>query len=77
VTNSMPAPKSEGNGTVKEFVTVKEFASRYDLHRDTVYRLLREGYLVGVRVGGSWRLPGEYTGNKIRQNKAKYDKLRH
>jgi excisionase family DNA binding protein len=58
-----------------ELLTVKEAAFKFKLHRDTIRRLLRDGYLRGVRIGGQWRLYGEYTGNETRQNTTKQDKM--
>jgi len=34
------------------------FADRVELHRQTVYELLREGEVPGARkIGGTWRIP--------------------
>lgn len=41
-------------------LTPAQAASRLHVTRATVLRLLRTGKLVGVRVGGQWRLPA-YT----------------
>jgi excisionase family DNA binding protein len=51
-----------------DVLTVKEFATKFRLHPNTVRRLLRDGYLVGQRVGGQWRLIGEYIADETHQN---------
>jgi len=40
------------------FLSPKDFARRVDLHRQTVYQLLRDGEVPGARkVGKQWRIP--------------------
>lgn len=40
------------------FLDAREFAERVDLHRQTVYEMLRAGEVPGARkIGGSWRIP--------------------
>ena len=74
MTNAMPEPQHPV--TMPDLLTVKEAASKFRMHPDTIRRLLRDGYLRGVRVGGQWRLPGESTEKKTSQNKSEHDSLR-
>ena len=41
---------------MEALMTVSEYAEAMKLHRDTVYRLIREGKLDAVRVGRSVRV---------------------
>ena len=36
-------------------LTVSELSEYLNVHRTTIYRLLREGTLPGFRLGGDWR----------------------
>jgi excisionase family DNA binding protein len=36
-------------------LTVSELSEYLNVHRTTIYRLLREGKLPGFRLGGDWR----------------------
>jgi excisionase family DNA binding protein len=36
-------------------LTVSEMSEYLNVHRTTIYRLLREGKLPGFRLGGNWR----------------------
>jgi excisionase family DNA binding protein len=36
-------------------LTVSEMSEYLNVHRTTIYRLLREGKLPGFRLGGDWR----------------------
>ncbi len=38
-----------------EIYTIKEMSEHLRVHRATIYRLLRQGRLPGLRVGGDWR----------------------
>jgi excisionase family DNA binding protein len=41
-----------------KFLSAKDFARRVDLHRETVYELLKDGKVPGARkIGGAWRIP--------------------
>jgi excisionase family DNA binding protein len=60
-----------------ELLTVKEAALRFRMHPNTIRRLLRDGYLRGERIGGQWRLWGEYVGNETHQNESKCIKMQH
>lgn len=40
-----------------ELLTPEESATFLKMHVDSVRRLLRQGALPGVKVGGGWRIP--------------------
>lgn len=40
---------------VERFLTIKDVADLLSVHPMTVYRLLKQGRLPGVRLGGVWR----------------------
>ena len=40
-----------------ELLTPEESAAMLKMHLDSVRRLLRQGKLPGVKVGGAWRIP--------------------
>jgi excisionase family DNA binding protein len=37
------------------YLTVTELSEYLNIHRTTIYRLLREGRLPGFRIGSDWR----------------------
>jgi excisionase family DNA binding protein len=39
----------------EQFLTIKDVAHLLNVHPMTVYRLLKQGRLPGVRLGGVWR----------------------
>jgi excisionase family DNA binding protein len=39
-----------------EIFTPDEAATQLKLHKKTIYRLLVEKKLLGIRIGGSWRI---------------------
>jgi excisionase family DNA binding protein len=39
----------------EQFLTIKDVAHLLSVHPMTVYRLLKQGRLPGVRLGGVWR----------------------
>ena len=41
----------------EELLTPEESAAFLKIHIDSVRRLLRQGKLPGVKVGGGWRIP--------------------
>ena len=41
--------------TTLQILTVSELSEYLNVHRTTIYRLLREGKLPGFRLGGDWR----------------------
>jgi len=41
---------------MSEVLTIKEAGKRLKLHANTVYRLMNEKRLPGIKVGGSWRV---------------------
>jgi excisionase family DNA binding protein len=43
------------SGDESQVMTVPEVATYLKCHPSTVYRLLKAGYLPGVRLGGGWR----------------------
>lgn len=43
--------------TPEEWLTPKEYAAKWDIDRQTVYRHLESGKIPGEKVGGSWRIP--------------------
>lgn len=38
-------------------LSIAQAATQLQVHRNTVRRLIKQGSLRGVRVGGSWRIP--------------------
>lgn len=51
--------KAEGPrapGSSGPFVTPAEAAARLRLHKRTVYRLLEQGVIPGVKIGKLWRI---------------------
>jgi len=38
-----------------KYLTVAELAAHLQIHKSTIYRLLREGKLPGFRIGSDWR----------------------
>jgi excisionase family DNA binding protein len=42
-----------------KYLTVGELSDLLQIHRTTIYRLLREGKLPGFRVGSDWRFSVE------------------
>lgn len=40
---------------LEQFLTIKDVADLLSVHPMTVYRLLKQGRLPGVRLGGVWR----------------------
>lgn len=38
-------------------LTVDEVAEELQLHRNTVYDLLRTRVIPGIKIGGAWRIP--------------------
>jgi excisionase family DNA binding protein len=41
-----------------KYLSAKEFADEIDVHRETLYRMIKRGDVPGARkVGGSWRIP--------------------
>lgn len=44
------------SGTTKSHMSPDEFAEYTDTSRNTVYRMLRRGELVAVRMGRQWRI---------------------
>jgi len=45
--------------TQHKYLTVEELSDLLQVHRSTIYRLLREGKLPGFRVGSDWRFSVE------------------
>jgi excisionase family DNA binding protein len=52
-----PAPFLPGVGPADAFLTVAEAGERLGVHANTVYRMIENGRLAGVRVGRLWRIP--------------------
>ncbi|MFQ5878710.1 MAG: helix-turn-helix domain-containing protein [Dehalococcoidia bacterium] len=46
-------------------MTVKEAATYLRCHTSTVYRLLREKRLPGVKVGNQWRIDGDLLASRL------------
>ena len=40
---------------LEQFLTIKDVADHLNVHPMTIYRLLKQGRLPGVRLGGVWR----------------------
>jgi excisionase family DNA binding protein len=38
-----------------KYLTVAELSALLQIHKSTIYRLLREGKLPGFRIGSDWR----------------------
>ena len=53
----MAQVRSETN--CRAYLTVREFAEHLGVSRPTVYRMLRDGTLVALRVGSQWRIDVE------------------
>lgn len=47
-------------GSGKEFMSIKEVASRLSLHEMTIYRLIKSKDLPAFKVGGQWRIQREF-----------------
>jgi len=42
-----------------KYLTVDELSDHLQIHRSTIYRLLKEGKLPGFRIGSDWRFSVE------------------
>jgi len=42
-----------------KYLTVEELSDLLQIHRGTIYRLLKEGKLPGFRLGSDWRFSAE------------------
>jgi excisionase family DNA binding protein len=42
-----------------KYLTVGELSDHLQIHRSTIYRLLKEGKLPGFRIGSDWRFSVE------------------
>lgn len=40
---------------VSKYLTVSELSEYLQIHRTTIYRMLRQGKLPGFRIGSDWR----------------------
>ena len=48
---------SNGRATVTDLLTTKEVQDLLKVDRTTIYRMLKDGRLQGVKVGQQWRFP--------------------
>lgn len=55
----MPAPAATNTqaAPVKRFASLSEAAERYDVSERTIRRLIADGKLKALRIGGSIRIP--------------------
>ena len=44
----------------EEIMGIKEVASYLNLKEQTVYRLVQQGKLPGIKIGGSWKVKQEH-----------------
>lgn len=49
----------------RTYMTVREFADHLGVSRPTVYRMLRDGTLVALRVGCQWRIDVERSVERL------------
>jgi len=40
---------------ISKYLTVSELSEYLQIHRTTIYRMLRQGKLPGFRIGSDWR----------------------
>ncbi|HEY5909224.1 MAG TPA: helix-turn-helix domain-containing protein [Verrucomicrobiae bacterium] len=48
--------------TTGEHLTIRQFAERFQVHPQSVWRWLKKGKLKGVRVGARWRISAQEFG---------------
>jgi len=49
-----------------KYLTVAELSEYLQIHRTTIYRMLREGRLPGFRIGSDWRFSREAIDEWVR-----------
>jgi excisionase family DNA binding protein len=52
-------------------ITIEEFSVRSNLHRNTVTRLVNQGIITGIRIGGSWRIDYAEAINNLKNQNAR------
>jgi excisionase family DNA binding protein len=62
--------------TEDKYLTVAELSEYLQIHRTTIYRMLREGRLPGFRIGSDWRFSleaiKEWARDQMKTGAARY-----
>ena len=62
----MPIPTEQLNVPPDQYLTVAEVAALMRVSKMTVYRLVHSGELPAIRVGRSFRVPGDAVDDYLR-----------
>lgn len=45
--------------TISQYISITEFAEKFNMHRENVFKLIKSGRLPAVRIGKQWAIPAD------------------